>query len=262
MLNPAQFAIELALILAAFFVSQRIGGASHRRFVLGFAALAALLNLAFYGVAVWPIYMQAAAAQGIDPMVFRVTVAFETVRWGILALVLANLAVKLQDAGVPGGFVWLRDPGRLPQTIVIGAAVGVVAAAAMYGVSIVEQRLGVIEPNFWGGGSGNPGGALFAVGAGLRNLAGEEVLARLGVQALALYALRRVPGHAALAIITSSLVFEFWHNPFERPTFLNFAGSAVFGWAYQKRGYEAAAVGHCVADWIVIGVLPTLPFAG
>jgi hypothetical protein len=42
--------------------------------------------------------------------------------------------------------------------------------------------------------------------------------------------------------------------------FLNFTASAVFGWAYHKRGYEIAAVGHCVADWILIGIFPRLSF--
>lgn len=139
-------------------------------------------------------------------------------------------------------------------------AVGVAAAAAMYGVSVVEQHYGYLVPHFWTR-SGNPNGLVFTVGAGLRNLAGEEVFARLGVQALALYALRKSRGRAVLAVVASALVFEFWHNPFERPAFLNFTGSAVFGWAYHKRGYEAAAVAHCVADWIVLGVFPRLPGA-
>lgn len=51
MLNPAQFAIELTLIAAALLVSRSVGGTSRPSFVLGFAALALLLNLAFYGIA-------------------------------------------------------------------------------------------------------------------------------------------------------------------------------------------------------------------
>jgi membrane protease YdiL (CAAX protease family) len=99
-----------------------------------------------------------------------------------------------------------------------------------------------------------------ATGAGFRNLVGEEVFARLGAQSIALYFLRQLRGGAGLAIVASSLYFEIWHNPFELPQFLNFAASCVLGWAYHKHGYEVAAVGHCVADWLALGVLPSLLF--
>jgi hypothetical protein len=259
MVNPAQLAIEVMLVAAALALSRRVDGTSRIRFVIGFAALSGLLNFAFYRIAVWPLYMELASSRGIDPSVFHVTVAVETIRWSLLSLVLSRLAVRLQDTGIPGGFVWLRNPREIPKAVLAGLVVGVAASAAMYGVSVLEQRFGYIPAGFWAG-ANDSSSPLFAVGGGLRNLAGEEVFARLGVQSIALYLLRHVRGGAALAVVASSLAFEFWHNPFERPAFLNFTASVVFGWAYHRRGYEVAAVGHCVADWLIIGLFPRLPF--
>ena len=108
--------------------------------------------------------------------------------------------------------------------------------------------------------NGEPLDVRLAVGAGLRNLVGEEVFARLGAQSIALYLFQRLRGGKGLAIVASSLYFEIWHNPFEMPQFLNFAASCVLGWVYHKHGYEVAAVGHCVADWLTLGVLPSLLF--
>jgi hypothetical protein len=79
---------------------------------------------------------------------------------------------------------------------------------------------------------------------------------------------RFIIGFAALAAVVNCAFYYFavgplylaWHNPFELPQFLNFAASCVLGWAYHKHGYEVAAVGHCVADWLALGVLPSLLF--
>ena len=47
-----------------------------------------------------------------------------------------------------------------------------------------------------------------AAGAGLRNLVGEEVFARLGAQSIALHLFRRMRGGTALAVIASALSFD------------------------------------------------------
>lgn len=228
MINPGQFLLELVLVIAALALSRSLAGRQHRRFIIGFAALAAVVNCAFYYFAVGPLYL----ARGFDRSVLVGAVAFETIRWGVLAFVLSRLAARLQDIGVTSGFALRQNPERAGSVLGLGLAVA----------------------------NGEPLDVRLATGAGFRNLVGEEVFARLGAQSIALYFLRQLRGGAGLAIVASSLYFEIWHNPFELPQFLNFAASCVLGWAYHKHGYEVAAVGHCVADWLALGVLPSLLF--
>jgi hypothetical protein len=104
MINPGQFLLELVLVIAALALSRSLAGRQHRRFIIGFAALAAVVNCAFYYFAVGPLYL----ARGFDRSVLVGAVAFETIRWGVLAFVLSRLAARLQDIGVTSGFALPR----------------------------------------------------------------------------------------------------------------------------------------------------------
>jgi hypothetical protein len=188
------------------------------------------------------------------------TVAFETIRWGVLAFVLSRLAVRLQDAGVTSGFALRQNLKRAPSLLGIGIAVGVVVTVTLYGLSLIEYRVGYLNVLPWPVANGEALDVRLVAGGGVRNLVGEEVFARLGAQSIALSLLQRMRARAALAVILSSLYFEIWHNPFEVPQFLNFAASCVLAWAYHKFGYEVAAVAHCVADWLALGFLPAILF--
>jgi hypothetical protein len=211
---------------------------------------------AFYYFAVGPLYL----ARGFDRSVLIGTVAFETIRWGVLAFVLSRLAVRLQDAGVTSGFALRQNLKRAPSLLGIGIAVGVVVTVILYGLSLIEYRVGYLNVLPWPVANGEALDVRLVAGGGVRNLVGEEVFARLGAQSIALSLLQRMRARAALAVILSSLYFEIWHNPFEVPQFLNFAASCVLAWAYHKFGYEVAAVAHCVADWLALGFLPAILF--
>jgi hypothetical protein len=211
---------------------------------------------AFYYFAVGPLYL----ARGFDRSVLIGTVAFETIRWGVLAFVLSRLAVRLQDAGVTSGFALRQNLKRAPSLLGIGIAAGVVVTVTLYGLSLIEYRVGYLNVLPWPVANGEALDVRLVAGGGVRNLVGEEVFARLGAQSIALYLLQRMRARAALAVILSSLYFEIWHNPFEVPQFLNFAASCVLAWAYHKFGYEVAAVAHCVADWLALGFLPAILF--
>lgn len=256
MINPGQFVLELILLVAALALSRSLAGTQHRWFVIGFAALAAAANCAFYYFAIGPLYL----ARGFGRSVLVGAVTFETIRWGALAFVLSRLATRFQDIGVVSGFALRRDPERVVSVLGLGIAVGVVVTGTLYTLSFIQYHVGYLDALPWPLANGEPLDVRLAAGAGLRNLVGEEVFARLGAQSIALYVLRRVRGGAVIAVIVSAFYFEIWHNPFETPQFLNFAASCVLGWAYHKRGYEVAAVGHCVADWLALGVLPPLLF--
>ncbi|HEU4691179.1 MAG TPA: CPBP family glutamic-type intramembrane protease [Vicinamibacterales bacterium] len=256
MINPGQFVLELVLVVAALALSHWLPSTRHPRFVVVFSCLTGIVNAVFYYVVAGPLLL----ARGFDRSVLATTVTVEMVRWGILAFVLGRLAVRLQDGGLTSGFNLLRSPSRLPRDLAFGTAAGVVASIAMYALSYIELHLGYLEALPWPGANGEALDLRLAIGAGFRNLVGEEIFARLGAQSVVLYVFRRWRYGSPLAVIASSLYFELWHNPFEAPQFLNFTGSCVFGWVYQKRGYESAAVAHCVADWLVLAILPLALF--
>src|SRR5215510_7761866 len=109
MINPGQFVLELVLIVTALLVSRRLPNGWHRRFVFGFAALAAAVNFVFYYVAVGPLL----ASRGFDRSVLIGTMIFETIRWGVLAYVLSRLAVRLQGSGLAQAFALLGRTKRL-----------------------------------------------------------------------------------------------------------------------------------------------------
>ena len=128
MINPGQFVLELILVVAALALSRSLAGKQHRRFVIGFAALAAAANCAFYYFAVGPLYV----ARGFDRSVLAGTVTFETIRWAVLAFVLSRLATRQQDLGVITGFTLRQNPDRAGSVLRIGIAVGVVVTATLY----------------------------------------------------------------------------------------------------------------------------------
>jgi hypothetical protein len=255
-INPAQFALELILVVAALLLSRSLTARRHCGFVTSFALATAAVTALFYYVAVGPLYL----ARGLDRAVVVGSVAYETIRWGVLAYVLSRLAVRLQHHEWTTGFAVLRSGANYGRVLGVGVAAGVLVVATIYALAFVEQHLGYIDALPWPVANGEPVDVTFAVGGGLRNLFGEEILTRLGAQSIASYLLRGVRGGPVLALILSSLYFEIWHNPFEVPQMLNFAASFILGWTYQKHGYESAAVGHCVANWISLGVLPPLLF--
>lgn len=260
MIDPAKIALEIALLVIAFTSFRLVGAPRRQGFFLGFAALTVVLNVVFHYFAAWPLYVSYGQASGVDRSTLLALVAFDIIKWAILAYVLARLATGLADAGYGGGFALNQNESRLGGVLVTGIFAGFVATGLAYGLSYVEHQLGFLEALPWGFIKDSPVYTNLGLWGGIRNLAGEEILARLGAQSILLYALRRTRGAPLLAIVASSLFFELWHNGFKEIYFLNFAGSCAFGWAYQKRGYESAAVAHCVADWLCIVILPRLLF--
>jgi hypothetical protein len=260
MTDPIKIALEMTLLAAAFSLFRLAADTGRRRFILTFTALTLVLNLVFYYVAAWPLYASYGQTSGIGPSWLHAFVIFDVIKWGVLAYVLSRLAVGLADAGYGGGFALLRSNSRLGGAIELGIVGGVTATGVVYGLSVIEHRLGYLEALPWSFFGENPDDLNLGLWGGMRNLAGEEILARLGAQSILLYAFRKTRWAPALAIVLSSLYFELWHNGFKEIYFLNFAGSCVFGWVYQKRGYESAAIAHCVADWLALVILPRLLF--
>lgn len=66
MFNPAKIALEIALLVATFAIFRLAAGTRRRRFILGFTAVTVVLNLAFYYLAAWPLYVSYGQASGLD----------------------------------------------------------------------------------------------------------------------------------------------------------------------------------------------------
>jgi hypothetical protein len=256
MIDPAKLVLEAMVLVAALVYSHDLPETRSRRFVLGFTALTVVLNSLFYYFAVWPFFL----SSGISKADLQVLVLFDIPKWGVLAYVLSGFAARVADAGFGGGFALLRSERGLGGAVLFGIFAGVAATAASYGLSFTEYRMGILEALPWPFMKENPGFIKLGLWGGLRNLTGEEILTRLGTQSILLYALRKNRAASVLAILMSSLFFEFWHNGLRELYFLNFAASCAFAWAYKVRGYESAAIAHAVADLLVLVILPHLLF--
>jgi hypothetical protein len=256
--TPAKIGLEVVLLAAAVGLFGLKPDPANRRFLLWFTGLAVVLNAAFYYVAVGPFFPPHAQSSGMGASGLGTFVLFDVVKWGVLAYVLGNAALAVSSRTGRGGFALGHNAGRLSSAAVVGCFAGVAATAAAYGLSIVEHRTGILEALPWPFMKDNPAFARLAFWGGLHNLAGEEILTRLGAQSLLMHVLRGKRLMPFAAILLSSLYFEFWHNGLRDMYLLNFAASCVFGVAYHLRRYESAAIAHCSADWLGLLVLPRL----
>lgn len=212
--------------------------------------------LALY-LATSPLVMsQLRAAGGSARAVAYVMLSLEPLRWGVLVYFLVRGSVAL-GAGAPfgGGFELAKEHPRLGRTVLLGLAVGLVAAVVGGALQAMLNRIGVLPKPIWVQvrESGLP---WVGVLGALRNLAGEEVPTRLGVQVLLLHHLGNRRGGRWLALLGSALWFELWHNGLHDLYFVNFAVSAVLAYAFQRLGYEVAALGHFSADLVLVAALP------
>ena len=177
MIDPAKLALEALLLVAALVYSRDLPKTRlPLSFALGFTALTVALNTLFYYFAVWPFFL----SSGVSRSDLLVLVSFDIPKWGVLAYVLSGFAIRSAEAGFGGGFALLRSQRGLGGTVLIGIFAGVVATAAGYGLSLAEYRLGYLEALPWSFIKDNPAYIKLGLWGGLRNLAGEEILTRLG----------------------------------------------------------------------------------
>jgi len=197
-------------------------------------------------------------AQQLTPSLLYGFLTFRIIEWAVMVHVLTRLGVTLtRKYGLRGGFAHLRSPWKPGRSALRGALVGVAAAGIATAMAHLWFIIGVFDRPIWVElmQSGATWQAAFV--GGIRNLFAEEVATRVGVQTLLLYHLRRFRWAPWVAIVLSSLFFEVWHGGGSDFYLMKFAASLLFAWVYTRDGYEAAAVGHCVADWLGLA-LPIL----
>jgi hypothetical protein len=260
MISPLKIALEALILIVALGMLRKFSLSSSRRFFLIFAAVALVLNTIFYYVAAWPLYASYGESSGLGQGALHSLIIFDIAKWCVLAFFLSRLSDAIAQKNLGGGFALLRPKSRIGSTIGIGILSGLIATAAVYGLSFLEQHYGYLEEMPWRFFADNPVYQGLGFWGGIRNLAGEEIIVRLGAQSILLFVFRKTRGAPLFAIILSSLFFEIWHNGFHELYFMNFIGSCVLGLAYHIRGYESAAIGHCVADWVSLLILPKLLF--
>jgi hypothetical protein len=260
MISPSKVFLELLLLAVVVVLLRRQGKSSHRTFVLWFTGITFVLNVLFYYLAAWPLYASFGQSEGLPNSALHVLVWFDIVKWAVLAYFLSRFVLEVPDQTQAGGFLILRQRQRRWTIAVAGIVGGLLTTTLFYSVSYLEHYLGFLEVVPWSYLKDNDLYAKLGLLGGLRNLAGEEILTRLGVQSVLLHLLAKHKWAPVFAILLSSFYFEFWHNGFRELTFLNFTASLGFGFVYQKFGYESAAISHSVSDWIGLVVVPNVFF--
>lgn len=257
MISGPKILLELMLLISVISVLNKEGWKiAHQKFLYIFTGASLILNTIFYIFGAWPLYVSYGEQQGITNQLLYLMVIFDILKWTVLVYVITRFALKIENSIEGGGFIYTQKRFPILRTIPIGIVTGLLMVIVVYGITYLIFKDGLFERlnqmkqstlflklGFWGG---------------FRNLIGEEVLTRLGVQTLILYLLRNKSGGTIFAIILSALYFELWHNGFRELYFLNFSGSVIFAISYHKYGYESAAIGHCVADWLALCVAPYL----
>jgi len=258
MISPAKIFLELILLVAVIVLLRNQGKSQHRSFVLWFAGITFALNILFYYLAAWPLYSSFGQSQGLPSSTLHSMMWFDIVKWGVLAYFCAKFVLNVRPQDQGGGFLFISRKKPLWTVPVVGIVGGVTTTLLIYSLSYAEQYLGHLEALPWPYFKESDVYFKLAIWGGVRNLAGEEILTRLGVQSVLLYVLSKHKFSAIWAILLSSVYFELWHNGFRELYFLNFSASLVFGMIYQKFGYESAATSHCVADWLGLVLIPRL----
>ena len=226
-----------------------------------FTGITILLNIVFYYLAAFSLYQDYGHSVGQSDFQVHLLIWFDILKWGVLAYIFVRYAVALQESDILFSFQVL-SPSRpsLFHILSWGVSGGIVVTAITYGLTFIAIQMGIFEEAPWSYFANSDSYKSLGLWGGVRNLFGEEILSRLGAQLLVMYIFRKHRFQVLLAIIISSLFFEFWHHGFKELFFLNFSASIVFASVYYYKGYEAAAISHCTADWFVIVLIPRLFF--
>jgi hypothetical protein len=256
MISPSKILLETLLLVVVISLIRRQGRSTHGTFVVIFAGITFVLNVLFYYLAAWPLYLSFGESETLQLSSLHLLVWFDIAKWTFLAYFISRFVAVAQEEKALPGFELLRNQHKLWVMIVAGIIGGILTTTLFYSVSYAEHHLGLLDAVPWPYLKGNDLYLKLGLWGGLRNLAGEEILTRLGVQTVVLYLLAKHKWAPVAAILLSSLYFEFWHNGFRDLMFLNFTASLGFGLVYQKFGYESAALSHCVSDCFALVIIP------
>jgi hypothetical protein len=252
--NILQFLLELVLLISAVFVLHRQGWPAVHRRTLWIVTLGAVAtNTAVFAFG----YATLLKLSGLSPGLLWAMAFLQLVKWSVVAYVITRLALTLLPGMPVDGFALLHRTRSLPQILLTGFAVAVVAVAVVTLKFSIEQKLGFHGANLWAAFQEKAAAMRPMIfWAGLRNLVGEEIMPQLGIQTLIMYYAGPRRWVGAASILGAAWFFEVWHDGFQYLYFNNFLFGAFFACAYRKYGYETAAVAHCFTDWLLYLGLP------
>jgi hypothetical protein len=260
MISPPKILLEAGLLIVVVVLIMRQRQSGHKTFVGLFTAICVLVNILFYYLAAWPLYISFGDSERLPISSLHLLVWFEIGKWALLAYFISCFVAVAQEMHPLPGFEVLRRGCRPWVILSVGLTGGLLITLFFYAVSYAEHYFGFLEVVPWSYLKDNDLYMKLGVWGGVRNLAGEEILTRLGIQTVTLYVFAKHKWAPVAAILVSSLYFEFWHNGFRDLMFLNFTASVGFGLVYQKFGYESAALSHSVSDCLALVVLPRVLF--
>jgi hypothetical protein len=260
-MDPLTLTSEFGLLIWAAVLLRKHHWRTDRPGLVWTMTVGALATNILLYLSILPMMKAEAASQQVGMATLYGFLVFRIVEWVVMVHVFTRLALVLgRQYDLPGGFAHPRPGWKPSRTLVQGVVVGVAASAIGCILVLLWVRLGIFERPIWM--EMSDAGATWQVGVagGIRNLFSEEAVTRLGAQTLLLYHLRRFRWAPWAAIVLSSLFFEIWHSGGTDFYFINFSASLLFAWSYTRNGYESAAIGHCIADWLGLA-LPLLLIA-
>jgi hypothetical protein len=247
--------LEMILLIGVIIVLYKEGWKiANVKLLYIITSVSIVFNILFYIFAAWPLYVSYGKQTGVANQTLYCMVIFDILKWFLLIYFITRFALKVENKINGGGFAITKNIRTLIKIIPIGIITGMAMSLIVYGIMYLSFRDEFIQRLIEMG--KNDLYLKLGLWGGVRNLVGEEVLTRLGVQTLILYFVRKKYTGVILSVLLSSLFFEFWHNGFQDIYFFNFTGSFIFALVYYKYGYESAAIGHCVADWIMLCLFP------
>jgi hypothetical protein len=256
MFSLPQFLLELGLLgWAACLLAKRGWPAVHRPTLWIVTLGAVVTNLAVF-LAGHDLLLR---LSGVGPGLLWTLALLQLVKWTAVAYFMTRLALSLMPGSPAGGFALLQHRRTMPQILLSGCGIAVVAVVVVVAKFRLEQAMGLHDAGIWAAFQEKAAAMRPMVfWAGLRNLVGEELMPQLGIQTLIGYyaGQRRWTGIAA--VLGAALFFELWHDGFQNLQGNNFLFGVFFAYAYRSFGYETAAVAHCSTDWLLYLVLPLL----
>lgn len=262
---PCMFAaVMITLLIAAIVTAIRLRRRAciYWRFGL---FLAAILLVTELGV----IALLPGGLEGLNvPLVIGAD-AVAVLRVYVFAIVGIHLCRRLGWPDAPLLRRWLppRRPLRAGSArgVVGGLAVGCGAIAYSAVLFILTSpRISATVKSALGGVDISPGAATWPLEtlAVLQFAFAEEVVFRLGIQAMLAYALRRNPGRDWIAILLTTLIWTIGHTHTLEPEWVKLAQvfpvGIALGWLQRRYGLECAVLAHAVLNVSGRALLPLI----
>jgi len=108
MTNPSKIFLELFLLAVAIALLQKQDKSRNPIFIICFTVITLILNILFYYIAAWPLYLSYGQSQGLSNSMLHALIWFDIIKWTVLAFFLSKFAAAVNDPATGGGFLLLN----------------------------------------------------------------------------------------------------------------------------------------------------------